>query len=130
MSFLDKLLKPKSSDFEIITVNTSADYAELPKGFFRVQTASGVDSLGYNGSFLAWRVGTVVVDGAQRIPAPTGDEREKLPLVRLDFKQKQSGVTQVNGVGIMDTDSMPGEFDGNVGYGGVNAPRCDGLEFI
>jgi hypothetical protein len=112
-----------STTFATITVNSAVDYAELPKGFFNVETASGKKSLGYNGSFLSWRVGSVVADGGKRIAAP--ENRADLPTVRLNFQRPQcDGVQHVAGCSVIDTDSLDGDssviWDGAKPQSGVN----------
>ena len=78
MSFIDTFkevfnLAPPSPTTKLITINSAVDYAELPRGFFRVETASGRETLGYKGpSFLSWEVGeTVVGRGKTHYPRPT-----------------------------------------------------------
>ncbi len=95
-------LQPK-----VITINSAANYEGLPKGFFNVQTASGKKYLGYNGGFLAWSVGAVVVDGGKRIAAP--ENREELPTVILNFTRPQQGVQHVAGHSIIETDALDGD---------------------
>jgi hypothetical protein len=114
-TFLDKL-KPSISRTQpsIIFVTGTDNYGELPQGFFNVECASGKKSLGYNGSFLCWEVGSTVVDGGKRIAAP--ENRADLPTVRLNFQQTTAGAQHVGGQTLIETDSMPGEFDGNFQY--------------
>ncbi len=125
---LKSLFQPQQrSDMSFITVTGAEDYSELPQGFFRVETASGKESLGYkftNGEY-SWRVGETVVDGLERVTLAV--PRESLPLVKLpNFSSPMAGEHNIGGHRIIDTDSMPGEFDGETGYDGVNAPRADG----
>ena len=66
------LLKPRpalrKATPSILTISGTNDYTELPQGFFRVETASGRKSLGFNcPTFLCWQVGTTVVVGRERI---------------------------------------------------------------
>lgn len=110
MSIIDKVrsfLAPSapSTTFATITINSAVDYEGLPQGFFNVETASGKKSLGYNGGFLNWRVGSFVVDGGKRIAAP--ENRTELPTVKLNFQKPQSdGVQHFAGASIIDTDSL------------------------
>lgn len=110
MSIIDRVksfLAPSapSTAFATITINGPVDYEDLPKGFFNVETASGRKSLGYNGGFLSWRVGAVVVDGGQRLAAP--ENRAELPTVKLNYQRPQSdGVQHFAGASIIDTDSL------------------------
>lgn len=93
------------SNLKIVTVRSAVNYDEIPLGFFRVRTASGKESLGYRGSFLSWRVGSVVVDGGKRITAP--ENREELQLVELSFTKPQGdGVQHIGGCSVIDTDSL------------------------
>jgi hypothetical protein len=109
---------------KIITINSGANYAELPQGFFRVETRSGKQTLGYNGGFLSWDAGETVVDGGFRITLNT--PRADLPLVKLNFsKQRLDGVQQVGGRSIVDTDVL--DDDGAIAWAGA-APR-DGVEY-
>ncbi len=103
----------------ILTVSGTNDYTELPQGFFRVETASGKKSLGFNClSFLSWQVGTTVVVGGKRI---TLDKPlDELPLVKLHFANQEQGIQRVGGVGIIDTDVLD-ESDGTVGWNGTPA---------
>jgi hypothetical protein len=127
MPFLDTLksiinLSPSSPSMKVVTINSSVNYEELPKGFFNVETMSGKKSLGFNGGFLSWRVGSVVVDGAKRISAP--ENRDELPTVRLNFQRPAcDGVQHVAGCSVIDTDSLEGDssvvWDGEKPSSGV-----------
>ena len=91
--------------FANITINSALDYESIPKGFFRVQTLSGAESRGWNGSFLCWRVGPTVVDGGQRHRCDT--PISELPTVKLNFQKPQGdGVQHFAGASIIDTDSL------------------------
>jgi hypothetical protein len=107
MSFFNSvksMLQPPSQASPSITFITGVDsYGELPQGFFRVQSASGKESLGYNGSFLCWDCGNTVVDG-KRITLAV--PRESLPVVRLNFSKRTEGVQQVGSGTIIETDSL------------------------
>ena len=109
-------LKPKrSSSITFVEVNSTLDYSALPKGFFRCLTASGVETLGYNGSFLAWKVGETVVDGNRRVILDK--PRTELPIVKLAFASQQSdGVQRVLGHRLLDTAELGDQFDGNFTY--------------
>jgi len=105
MPFLDVVksilnLEPPRPTTKLIVVNSSANYADLPTGFFRVRTVSGRETLGYNGSFLAWEVGETVVDGARRVTLSV--PRAELPLVELDFRQNTQTVM---GHSVIETDT-------------------------
>jgi len=103
----------------VVSVDGPSDYAELPQGFFRVETASGKASLGYNcPAFLCWDVGTTVVVGRERITLSVA--RAELQLVKLNFKHSTYGVQQVGSVGILDTDNI--DHDGSVEWAG-SPPR-------
>ena len=85
--------EPLPTAVRVISVTGSNDYTELPQGFFRVETASGKASLGYNcPAFLSWNVGTTVVVGRERVTLSV--PREELPLVKLNFRQPTQGVQQ------------------------------------
>src|SRR5580698_2646686 len=73
------------STIKVISIASTADYGELPKGFFIVEGASGRKTLGFNcASFLSWDVGKTVVVGRDRI---TLDKPlSELPTVRLNFR--------------------------------------------
>jgi hypothetical protein len=117
--------EPLPTAVRVISVAGPHDYTELPQGFFRVETASGKASLGYNcPAFLSWNVGTTVVVGHERITLSV--PREELPLVRLNFKQPTYGVQQVGSVGILDTDNI--DHDGSVEWAG--SPQRDGVGSI
>lgn len=113
MSIIDtvkSLLSPSapSTTFATITINGPVDYEDLPKGFFNVETASGRKSLGYNGGFLSWQVGSVIVDGGQRLAAP--ENRAELPTVKLNYQRPQSdGVQHFAGASVIDTDTLEGD---------------------
>ncbi len=111
---------------KIVTVTSGANYAELPKGFFNVETASGKKSLGYNGSFFCFDCGLTVVDGAQRI---TLDKpRSALPLVKLNFvAQQAAGTVRVGSHTVVDTESLD-QFDGHVQWDG--APMREGVDYV
>lgn len=116
---------PQPTTIRVVSVDGPTDYAELPQGFFRVETASGKASLGYNcPAFLCWDVGTTVVVGRERITLSV--PREELPLVKLKFKQPTYGVQQVGSVGILDTDNI--DHDGSVVWAG--SPQPDGVGSI
>lgn len=131
MSFIDTFkevfnLAPPSPTTKLITINSAVDYAELPRGFFRVETASGRETLGYKGpSFLSWEVGETVVDGGKRITLDR--PRTELPIVRLDFRQEDARVHRVGGLNVIDTDSLD-SWDGSVEYGNETLRR--GVDFI
>ena len=115
-------LKPsvlRTTTPSIIVVSGTNDYTELPQGFFRVETASGKKSLGFNcPSMLCWQVGTTVVVGRERI---TLDKPlDELPLVKLNFSKQEQGVQRVGSTGIIDTDVLD-ENDGTVGWDGTPA---------
>jgi hypothetical protein len=128
MSFLDVLkdtlnLVPLAPTTKIIIISSGANYAELPQGFFRVETRSGKQTLGYNGGFLSWDAGDTVVDGGRRITLDT--PKAELPLVKLNFsKQRADGIQQVGGRGLVDTDVLD-DNDGTVAWAG-QTPR-DGV---
>jgi hypothetical protein len=96
-----------STTFATITVNSALDYENIPMGFFRVVTASGAESRGYRGSFLNFRVGRIVTDGAQchTCEAPLSE----LPTVRLAFRKPQNATTTIGGNTVIDTDSLDGD---------------------
>ena len=106
----------------IITINSPVNYAELPQGFFRVETASGRRTLGYNCStFLCWDCGTTVVVGRDRVTL--GTSPDELPLVKLNLRSQTNGVHDVNGRGVIDTDLFD-ENDGSVSWDGAT-PNSD-----
>lgn len=90
----------------VVTVNSGADYENLPIGFFNVIAQSGRESLGYNGGFLSWNVGATVVDGGQRVTLSV--PKNELPAVLLNFQRPiQDGVThQIGGATIIDTEAL------------------------
>lgn len=100
-----EFLSPSAPALKVVTVNSPVDYDEIPKGFFRVLTLSGAESRGWNGSFLCWRVGSIVVDGGQRHTCET--PLSELPTVRLNFqKPTQNGSQHLGGCTVLDTDSL------------------------
>jgi len=117
-------LSPSSPALRTVTINGPVDYAELPQGFFNVIGQSGKISRGYNGCFLSWNVGEIVVDGGRRIPSPPMSE---LPTVRLNFQRPaQDGAQCVGGHSIIDTDSL--EADTAVVWDGSQVR--DGVEWV
>ena len=124
MSIIESIkdfLAPSSPAMKVVTVNSPVDYEEIPEGFFRCLTASGAESRGWKGSFLAWKVGPVIVDGGQRHICET--PFSELPTVKLNYqKPQQDGAQHIGGCTVVDTDSC-GEWNGETGYDGVNAPR-------
>ncbi len=116
-------IKPPS----IIDVTGASDYANLPTGFFRVETISGEKSLGYfdptTGS-LSWDVKAkpIIVKEGQRVELNPQD----LPLVKLSFRsQAASGVQNVSGHNLLDTTTLE-EFDGEVSWEGKPPMGSDG----
>jgi hypothetical protein len=112
MPFLDVVknilnLEPPKPALKLVVVNSFANHSELPTGFFRVRTVSGRETLGYNGSFLAWEVGETVVDGAKRVTLSI--PRAELPLVELDYRSQGSNV--VKGHSIVETDTDGGDVN-------------------
>jgi hypothetical protein len=88
-----------------------------------VVTASGKESLGYNGSFLSWCVNNAVVDGGKQV---TPDKpRAELPLVKLSFRNEQTGVHQSGAVTLVETDAL--DHDGSVSWAG--APPSGGVGY-
>ncbi len=130
MSVLDvvkSILRPQATALKAIDVSGSVNYAELPLGFFRVETASGKKSLGYScPTLLSWDVGTTVVVGGNRITLDV--PQEQLPLVRLNFQSQAAGVQQVGGHSIIDTERLDG-WDGEVAYEGSASLR-EGVDFV
>ena len=127
LSTLKSFLAPSApaTTFATITINSAMDYEGLPRGFFNVETPSGKKSLGYNGGFLSWRVGAVLVDGGKRISAP--ENREELPTVRLNFQRPQcDGVQHVAGCSVIDTDSL----DGDTGVVWDGAKPASGVAWV
>ena len=123
MPFLDVVrnilnLEPPKPATRLVVVSSSANYSELPTGFFRVRAASGRETLGYNGSFLAWEVGETVVDGAKRVTLDKS--RAELPLVELNFRSQCSET--VMGHSFIETDTDGGE----VSWGGM--PPSSGVQ--
>ena len=129
------LFKPKATQPSFVLVGACPAPGQLPEGFFRVE-ARGRETLGWSGTWFSYDVGRAVNDHGKTITLSAFlDERKHrtiadLPLVRLNFTRQTPGVMQANGRGLLDTDAMPGDFDGNVGYSGVNAPRREGFDFI
>ena len=119
---IKSFLAPSSPALKVVTVRSTADYEELPKGFFRCVTNSSVESLGYNGGFLCWAVGETVVDDGKRITLTV--PRSELPLVRLNFSRQTNGAQHVGGSTIIDTDSLDGDntvvWDGQPPRSGVD----------
>lgn len=102
---IKSFLAPSSPAMKTVTINSGADYAELPQGFFNVIALSRQISLGYNGGFLSWNVGETVVDGGRRVSL--GVPKGELPTVRLNFqKPTQDGSQFVGGVTVVDTDTL------------------------
>lgn len=128
-TFFDRLFKPRPAlqraTPSTFTVTSTNDYTELPQGFFRVETASGAKSLGYNcPAMLCWQVGTTVVVGSKRI---TLDKPlDELPLVKLHFAKQEEGIQRVGGVGVIDTDSL----DGGTSVVWAGSPQCDGVQSV
>jgi hypothetical protein len=122
---LKSFLQPQSSAVTIITVNSPVNYEEIPKGFFRVRRASGKESLGFKGSFLAWNVGETVVDGNQRVTLTT--PRAELPLVELNFQRPaQDGAQHFGNTTVVDTDTL--EEDTTVVWAGQS--QRSGVEWL
>ncbi len=121
---LKSFLHPQQrSAVRVITVTGPVDHESVPVGFFRVRTASGKESLGYRGSFISWKVGPTVVDGAQRVTLTT--PREELPLVELNYQRPaQDGVQYVGGASVIDTDTLDG--DTGVSWAGPTPHGADG----
>lgn len=124
MPFLDVMksilkLEPPKPTLQLVIVTGADNLAELPKGFFNVETASGKKSLGYNGiNFLSWDVGETVVDG-KRI---TLDKpRAELPTVKLDYRFQSQNT--INGHAVIETDAD----DFEVGWDG--APPSSGVQW-
>lgn len=121
---LKSFLHPQQrSNLQVITITGPVDHESVPVGFFRVRTASGKESLGYRGSFLAWKVGTTIVDGAQRV---TLDKPlAELPLVELNYQRPaQDGTQFIGGMTVLDTDSL--EEDTTVRWDGAKPHGADG----
>ncbi|MGB6477161.1 MAG: hypothetical protein WBF04_24165 [Candidatus Sulfotelmatobacter sp.] len=123
MPFLDTMktllnLAPPRPKMGIISINSFSP-EDLPKGFFRVRTVSGKETLGYSGGFVTYDCGATVVDGAKRLTLdkPLAD----LPLVELNYRNPNSNV--INGTAVIETDSM--ESDGEVSWSG--APPSPGV---
>lgn len=124
MPFLDLVksilnLEPPKPTLQLVTVNSSDNYSELPFGFFNVEAASGRKTLGYRGSFVTFECGPTVVDGAKRLTLDK--KRDELPTVKLDFRSRTSNV--VNGHGIIETDTD----DCEVNWTG--APPSSGVQY-
>jgi hypothetical protein len=112
---------------EIIDL-TIGEGRAYPEGFFRVQTASGEMSLGFNSGapqnthYIPAR--TPIQMGAKLVRVPQGqnesleDAIARLPLVRLRFRSHRDGRMSVNGYELQDTDGLPGEWDGITKYDG------------
>jgi len=102
---LKEFLRPaQHGNTMFVEVNSSLDYNNLPQGFFRCITASGIETLGFRGcTGTSFDCGTVVVDGAERhaLSIP----RDQLPTVKLDYGRQQSDR-------LLDTSELD-EFDGN-----------------
>lgn len=45
---------------------------------------------------------------------------EELPVVNVSFRRQQEGTAKVGNQSVIDTDSLPGQFDGNVVYDGTH----------
>jgi len=99
----------------IINYTGGTNYEELPLGFFRVETATNKESLGYRNTtgWLSWNCGETVVDGDNRVTLSV--PRESLPLVRLNFRGQSAG-TVVGDQRIIDTDDL--SWNGEVEYDG------------
>ena len=110
------LQQQRSAVSSFVTVKGTADYSELPQGFFRVEFASGRKALGYKGSFISFDCGNTVVDG-ERITLTV--PRETLPVVKLNFSKPTPGVLQqVGGASVVDTDALDGD-NGDVVWDGA-----------
>jgi len=121
---IKNFLQPQQrSNFHVVTVSGPVDYESIPLGFFRVVTALGKESLGYRGSFISWRVGKTVVDGAQRHTCET--PLSELPTVRLNYQRSQYGDVQIGGCRVIDTDSL--DADRSVVWDG--APPANGVGY-
>jgi hypothetical protein len=117
---LKSFLKPQQrTAVKVVTVNSPVNYEEIPKGFFRVCTASGTESLGYRfaDGALNWNVGFTVVDGSQRVTLSV--PLAELPIVKLNYQRPvQGGGSQfIGGQSIIDTDSL--EEDTTVRWDGA-----------
>ena len=117
-------LEPPQPAAKVVSITSAVQFEELPKGFFRCRTASGKESLAYNGNFLAWEVGETVVDGGRRVTLSV--PRESLPIVNLNFGKQQPGIQQIGSTGIIDSDVL----DGETGVVWDGAPPRDGVEYI
>jgi hypothetical protein len=108
----------KVEEAPFIVVAGTMNYGEIPLGFFRVETASGKESLGYKGAtgWLSWDCGETVVDGGSRVTLSV--PRDSLPLVKLNFKSASAG-QEIGGLRVIDTDTL--------GWDGV--PTYDGGQF-
>jgi len=122
MSFLDTLksiihLAPSSPATKVVTITSAENYGEIPQGFFRVETASGRQLLGYSGGFLCFNCGPTVVDGGKRVTLNV--PRSELPLVKLNFR-RADGAQHTLGHTLIDTDALDG--DGVIGWQGKEPP--------
>jgi hypothetical protein len=115
-SNVKSLLHTNQTTSTVVSIISTADLTELPQGFFRVLTASGAESLGYNCAlFLCWDCGETVVVGAHRVKLDKA--RSELPLVKLSFARQMEGVQQVGSHRIVDTDALDGD-SGAITWGG------------
>ena len=119
---IKNFLAPKTSERRFITVTSYAAFDNVPMGWFRVETVSGKQTLGYRGvNGFCFDVGRTVVDGAKRVTLEV--PVSELPLVKLNFQKPNS--TSAFGRTILDTDEL--DSDGTVNWQGAE-PR-NGVEW-
>jgi len=127
MSIVDTIksfLAPSSPAMRVVSINSAVDYNAVPFGFFNVR-ANEKESLGYRGSFLAWRVGETVVDGGSRVTLSV--PRYELPTVVLNFqKAAQDGAQHVGGCTVIDSDTL----DGDTAVTWAGQPQRSGVEWV
>lgn len=121
MSWLNSvanLFRKTEATIGVVTFSGVSDWANLPIGFFRVQTVSGKESLGFYNPTTgehSWDVKAkpIVVRDGQRVEL----KPEDLPLVKLNFPAIAAGVQRVGGHNLIDTDELE-NFNGEFGWSG------------
>lgn len=122
MSWLNSaknLFRKTEATIGVVTFSGSQDLAEIPTGWFRVETLSGKKSLGYYDpatGFLSWDVAAkpIVVRDGVRVELDPKD----LPLVKLNFPSAPtSGAQRVGGLNFIDSDDLE-NFNGEFTWAG------------
>jgi hypothetical protein len=100
--------------------------SELPVGFFRVKLVSGKETLGYNDPLVLYTLdcGEVLVIGGKRVALSV--PKEELPVVQVVAPARGNVHVLSDGRKLVDTDSLPGEFNGEYEWDGEKPLGSDG----